>query len=130
MSLKPLQAVCIQENDMSVYYLNINELRERIPALRAGDSVYLSGICYTARDAAHKKLFSLLDEGREVPIEIKDACYFCAIGGAGALCARHIAEYEEIAFPELGCESIKRLVLRDFPVYVAIDCEGNSIYKD
>jgi fumarate hydratase subunit beta len=191
MSLKPLQAVCIQENDMSVYYLNINELRERIPALRAGDSIYLSGVCYTARDAAHKKLFSLLDEGRELPIEIKDACiyfagptpapeglpigscgpttsgrmdpysprlldlglaamigkgkrnkdvsdavvrnravYFCAIGGAGALCARHIAEYEEIAFPELGCESIKRLVLRDFPVYVAIDCEGNSIYKD
>ncbi len=176
---------------MSEYCIKIEELREYIPSLKAGDSVYLSGTCYTARDAAHKKIFSLLDEGRELPFDLKDACiyfagptpapeglpigscgpttsgrmdpysprlldlglaamigkgkrseevtraivrnkavYFCAVGGAGALCACCITEYEEIAFPELGCESVKRLTLEKFPVYVGIDCEGNSIYKD
>ena len=56
------------------------------------------------------------------------AIYFCAIGGAGALCSMHITSLEEIAFPFLGCESIKKLTFENFPVYVGIDCEGNSIY--
>ena len=35
---------------------------------------------------------------------------------------------EEIAFSELGCESVKRLVVRDMPLVVGIDCNGNSIF--
>ena len=176
---------------MSLIQINLDDIRNRIPELKAGDMVELSGICYTARDAAHKKLFSLLDEGRDLPIDIIDACiyfagptpapenlpigscgpttsgrmdpysprlldlglaamigkgerneavrqavisnsavYFCAVGGAGALCAKHITSYEEIAFPELGCESIKRLTLDRFPVFVGIDSLGNTIFKE
>lgn len=45
---------------------------EKISKLKAGDSVLLSGIIYSARDAAHKRLIDLLDEGKELPLNIKD----------------------------------------------------------
>ena len=57
------------------------------------------------------------------------AVYFIAIGGAGALLSKCVKSCEVIAFPELGCESIKRLYIEDFPVIVAIDKYGNNIYK-
>ena len=61
---------------------------------------------------------------------IKYKCpYFAALGGAGALAARHITENEVTAFEELGCESVKRLVFDNFPLYVAVDIYGNSIYE-
>jgi fumarate hydratase subunit beta len=56
------------------------------------------------------------------------AVYFCAIGGAGALAAQCVAACEEIAFLDLGCESIKRLELRDFPLVVAIDAFGGNLF--
>ena len=58
------------------------------------------------------------------------AIYLCAIGGAGALAAKCITECEVIAFPELGCESIKKLEFKDFPLIVGIDCNGNSAFVD
>lgn len=58
------------------------------------------------------------------------AVYFCSIGGAGALAAMCISSCEVIAFDELGCESVKKLELSDFPVYVAIDCKGGTLFKD
>ena len=56
------------------------------------------------------------------------AIYLCAIGGAGALAAKCITSCEVIAFPELGCESIKRLHFERFPLIVGIDCKGNSVF--
>jgi len=58
------------------------------------------------------------------------AIYFCAVGGAGALIANSILSAEEIAFPELGCESIKRMQIKDLPLTVAIDSEGGNIFKE
>lgn len=58
------------------------------------------------------------------------AVYLCAIGGAGALAAKCITKCEVIAFPELGCESIKRLEFEDFPLIVGIDCNGNSVFAN
>ena len=55
--------------------------------------------------------------------------YLCAIGGAGALAAKCIKSCEVIAFEDLGCESVKKLVFEDFPLIVAIDCEGGNILK-
>lgn len=46
--------------------------------LRVGDKVLLSGTIYTARDAAHKRFDKLLDEGKELPIPIKDAVIYYA----------------------------------------------------
>ena len=48
----------------------INE--EVSTTLKAGDSILLSGVIYTARDAAHGRLINLLNEGKELPINIKD----------------------------------------------------------
>lgn len=42
-----------------------------VEKLRAGDSVLLTGEMLTGRDAAHKRLIALLDEGRELPVEIR-----------------------------------------------------------
>ena len=57
------------------------------------------------------------------------AVYLCAVGGAGALIAKHVVKSEEIAFPELGCESIKRLTVESMPLTVGIDCRGDDLFK-
>lgn len=175
---------------MASYNININELRTYSEKLKAGDMVYLNGTVFTSRDAAHKRIFELLDAGQPLPFDIDGACiyfagptptpegmvigscgpttscrmdpysprlldlglgamigkgqrneavcdaiirnkavYFCAVGGAGALCARSIVACEEIAFKDLGCESVKRLELKDFPVVVGIDCSGGNLFK-
>lgn len=54
--------------------------------------------------------------------------YFAAIGGAGALYGKAIKKSELIAFPELLSEAVRKLEVEDFPVVVATDCNGNSIY--
>lgn len=174
---------------MSVFHINLCDLKNAVANISAGDEVYLSGTVYTARDAAHKKIKALLDEGKPLPFQLDGACiyysgptperegqpigscgpttssrmdiytpllmdngllamigkgprdtkvtdaikkhsgiYFCAIGGAGALCARSVKKYEVIAFPELGCESVKRLEIEEFPVFCGIDCRGKSIF--
>ena len=50
--------------------------REETRKLRAGDSCLISGVIYTARDAAHKRLCELLDEGKELPIDLKDSIIY------------------------------------------------------
>lgn len=62
-------------------------------------------------------------------IQRNGAVYFCAIGGAGALACKCITECEVIAFEDLGCESVKRLTFKEFPLIVAIDSEGGNIFK-
>ncbi len=54
--------------------------------------------------------------------------YFCAIGGAGALYASCIKSCEVIAFEELGCESLKKMTVQNFPVIVGIDAMGNNLF--
>ena len=67
--------------------------RETVKTLKAGDSCTITGTIYTARDAAHKRLCELVAQGKELPMEIKDAFIFFvgptpampgqAIGSAG-----------------------------------------------
>ena len=54
--------------------------------------------------------------------------YFAAVGGAGALYASCITHSECIAFEDLLSEAIYKLEVKDFPVIVAYDSFGNSIY--
>jgi fumarate hydratase subunit beta len=58
------------------------------------------------------------------------AVYLCALGGAGALACRCITSCEVLAFPDLGCESVKRLTFREFPLFVAIDAAGGNIFEE
>ena len=67
--------------------------REQARQLKSGDSVLLTGVIYTARDAAHKRLCELVEQGKELPLDVKDSIiYFVgptpakpgqAIGSAG-----------------------------------------------
>ena len=50
--------------------------QEQLAALRAGDTVLLSGTVYTARDAAHKRMMELLDEGKELPFPIEGSAVY------------------------------------------------------
>ncbi len=57
------------------------------------------------------------------------AVYFCAIGGAGALAAQSVVSCEVVAFEDLGCEAVKMLEFRDFPLIVGIDCRGGNLFE-
>ncbi|MEE1198200.1 MAG: FumA C-terminus/TtdB family hydratase beta subunit [Acutalibacteraceae bacterium] len=175
---------------MKEHYLNTNNIATWKTKVNVGDKIYLSGTVYTARDAAHKRIFELLESKKPLPFPIENsviyycgptptpegfaigscgpttsarmdsfaptlydmslgatigkgerndavceaiirnnALYLCAIGGAGALYAKSITSCEVIAFDDLGCESVKRLEFSNLPLIVAIDSEGNNIFK-
>ena len=60
------------------YTLNTTQLREYAPQLKAGDRVILSGTVYTSRDAAHKRITQYMEEGKELPYDLKDAVIYYA----------------------------------------------------
>ncbi len=66
---------------------------------------------------------------------VKDACveyggvYFGATGGAGALLGKKILSAKVIAYPELGPEAVRKLVVKDFPVTVINDTYGDDLYQ-
>ena len=171
-------------------YIQVPISKENAKSLQAGDYVYLTGTIYSARDAAHKRMQETMDEGKNLPLEIKDtviyymgpsparegrpigsagpttssrmdkyapklldmglgamigkgkrsqavldaivrnkAVYFAAIGGAGALLSKCITSSEVIAYDDLGAEAIRKMEVKDFPVVVVVDSEGNNLYE-
>lgn len=57
------------------------------------------------------------------------AVYFAAVGGAGALLSKCITASEVIAYDDLGTEAIRKLQVKDFPVIVVADADGNNLYE-
>ncbi len=171
-------------------YINAPLSKEDAAKMKAGDYVYITGTIYTARDAAHKRMYEALQNDQPLPIEmegnviyymgpsparegrpigsagpttasrmdkyapslldlglrgmigkgkrseaVKDAIvkngavYFAAVGGAGALLSKSILKSEVIAYDDLGTEAIRRLEVKDFPVIVVIDKDGNDLYE-
>ena len=120
---------------------------EQVKDLKCGDSVLISGVIYTARDAAHKRLCELVAQGKELPFDPKDAVIYYVgpapakgdqvIGSAGpttsyrmdALLSRCIKKAEVIAYEDLGAEALRRLEVEDLPAFVIIDSEGNNLYE-
>ncbi len=78
---------------MATYNLSTPLKKEDLAKLKIGDIVILNGIIYSARDAAHKKIVAALDEGKELPFDLKGAAIYYmgpapapegyAIGSAG-----------------------------------------------
>lgn len=78
-------------------------IREEIRDLRAGDYVYITGTVYTARDAAHKRMEEALNQGKALPMELKDnIIYYMGpsparqgrpIGSAGPTTASRMDKY-------------------------------------
>jgi len=58
--------------------IHTDDMAQAAKTLRAGDRILLSGTIYTARDAAHKRLFSMLDSGEPLPFELKNASIYYA----------------------------------------------------
>ena len=171
-------------------YIEVPLTEQKVLTLQAGDYVYLSGTIYTARDAAHKRMYEALERGEQLPFDIKDnviyymgpsparegrpigsagpttasrmdkyaptfldlglrgmigkgkrrqtvkdaivrngAVYFAAVGGAGALLSQSIIASDVIAYEDLGTEAIRKLEVKDFPVIVVMDAEGNDLYE-
>ena len=171
-------------------YLEFPFTKDKMKELRAGDYVCISGTIYTARDAAHKRMYESLHNGEELPLDLKNnilyymgpsparegrpigsagpttssrmdkyapdlmelgqtgmigkgkrnqavkdsivkngAVYFAAVGGAGALLSKSIVSSEVVAYEDLGTEAIRKLMVKDFPVIVVIDSEGNDLYE-
>lgn len=163
---------------------------ETAKQLHSGDYVYLTGTIYTARDAAHKRMYEVIEQEKKLPFDIRGnviyymgpspareerpigsagpttssrmdkytpalldlglkgmigkgkrtdevkkaiirngAVYFAAVGGAGALLSKSIISSEVIAYDDLGTEAIRKLWVKDFPVIVVIDSEGNNLYE-
>lgn len=57
------------------------------------------------------------------------AVYFAAIGGAGALLSKCITKSEVVCYDDLGAEAIRKIEVKDFPVIVVIDSDGNNLYE-
>jgi fumarate hydratase subunit beta len=69
-----------------------------------------------------------IDDAVKEAVRKHHAVYFGAIGGSGALLSSTITAVQEIAFPELLTESIKRLTLNQFPAVVLYDAHGGDLY--
>jgi fumarate hydratase subunit beta len=91
---------------MAEYKLTMPLTDEDVEKLRIGDIVYLSGVMYTARDAAHKRLVDLIKEGKELPFDLKGSViYFVGptppkpgepIGSAGPTTSYRMDSYSPI----------------------------------
>ncbi len=175
---------------MSTIHLEAPLHKADMRQLRCGDSVLLSGVIYTARDAAHARLCAALEKGEALPVDLKGqlvfyagptppppgkptgsigpttsmrmdaytpalldhgmaamigkggrspavidaikrngAVYFAAVGGVAAYMAVCITECTVVAYEDLGTESIKRLIVKNLPLTVAVDALGNDFYE-
>ena len=84
-------------------YLQAPVNAQEILALRAGDFVYITGVIYTARDAAHKRMQETLAAGKELPMELREnIIYYMGpsparegrpIGSAGPTTASRMDKY-------------------------------------
>ena len=63
---------------MAHYDINTADLKQIAPKLRAGDTVTLTGIIYTARDAAHKRIVQAMDKGEKLPFDLDGAAIYYA----------------------------------------------------
>ncbi len=61
---------------MATYHLTTPLTSKDTKKLKAGDVVYLSGVLYTARDAAHKRLVELIEKGEELPFDLEGSVIY------------------------------------------------------
>ena len=106
--------------------------------LKAGDYVYITGTIYTARDAAHKRMYEALEKGESLPLDVKNnVIYYMGpsparegrpIGSAGPTTASRMDKYTP-ALLDLGLlgmigkgkrsDAIKEAIVRNGAVYFA-----------
>lgn len=179
------------ESVKQVYLDNIT--KEEIASWKAGETLLLNGKILTGRDAAHRRIQQLLDEGKPLPdgvdfngrfiyyvgpvdpvrdevvgpagpttstrmdkysemmlektglygmigkaergdatiaeISKHKAVYLMAVGGAAYLVSKAIKSSRTVAFADLGMEAIYEFDVKDMPVTVAVDSDGEAVHK-
>lgn len=119
--------------DEIIYYMGPSPAREGMIIGSAGPTTASRMDKYTPK-LLDKGLGGMIGKGKRSQ-EVVDAIirnksvYFAAVGGAGALLSKCIQKSEVLAYDDLGTEAIRRLTVKNFPVIVVIDCEGNNLYE-
>ena len=91
-------------------------------------------------DFATPRLFeagivAAIGKGKRSPEVVKScqetgSVYLCTVGGIAALLAKSVTESELIGWEDLGTEALRKLTLKDFPTYVAVDTKGGDLYRE
>ena len=127
---KPLP---IDMTDNVIYYMGPSPAREGRPIGSAGPTTASRMDKYAPRllDLGLRGMIGKGKRSAEVLDAIKrdKAVYFAAVGGAGALLSKSILSSEVVAYEDLGTEAIRKLEIKDFPVIVVADTEGNNLYE-
>ncbi len=122
----------IMENNI-IYYMGPSPAREGRPIGSAGPTTSSRMDKYTP-SLLELGLRGMIGKGKrseavQEAIKSNGAVYFAAVGGAGALLSKSITSSEIIAYDDLGTEAIRKLTVKNFPVIVVIDSEGNNLYE-
>lgn len=116
-----------------LYYMGPSPAREGRPIGSAGPTTASRMDKYAPR-LLDLGLSGMVGKGKRSK-EVRDAIirngavYFAAVGGAGALLSRSITKSEVVAYDDLGTEAIRKLEVKNFPVIVVIDKDGNNLYE-
>ena len=96
-------------------YIDTPLTTEKVESLSAGDYVYITGTIYTARDAAHKRLYDALQAGESIPVNLKDNIIYYlgptperegqVIGSAGPTTSSRMDKYTPLLL-ELGLKGM------------------------
>lgn len=116
-----------------IYYMGPSPAREGRPIGSAGPTTASRMDKYTPQ-LLDLGMAGMIGKGKRSPQVIEaivrnKAVYFAAVGGAGALLSKCIVSSEVVAYEDLGTEAIRRLEVKNFPVIVVIDSEGNNLYE-
>ena len=123
------------------YYIGIvGKYGPQVQAERPGEVIGSAGPTTSGRMDAYSP--RLLDLGQSIMIgkgarnkAVQEAVvrngavYLAALGGAGALMAASVEELEVICWEDLGCEAVRRLQVKDFPLTVILDSHGGNLYE-
>lgn len=127
------EALPLEMKENVIYYMGPSPAREGRPIGSAGPTT-ASRMDKYAPELLDLGLGAMIGKGKRSQ-EVKDAIvrndsvYFAAVGGAGALLSKCILSSEVIAYDDLGTEAIRKLQVKNFPVIVVIDSEGNNLYE-
>ena len=116
-----------------IYYMGPSPAREGRPIGSAGPTTASRMDKYTP-ELLDLGLGAMIGKGKRSPAVIdamvrNGAVYFAAVGGAGALLSKCILSSEIVAYEDLGAEAIRKLEVKNFPVIVVIDSQGNNWYE-
>lgn len=123
----------IDIKDATIYYMGPSPAREGRPIGSAGPTTATRMDKYapTLLDLGEKAMIGKGKRSKEVMDAIirNKAVYFAAVGGAGALLSKCVEKSETVCYEDLGAEAILKMQVKDFPVIVVVDRDGNNLYE-